>query len=61
MVGAQQPPAYKVGFMEGCDSGYVSGGNTSYIFKKDTNRFDTDDVYKQGWNDGFNRCVSGAE
>ena len=60
MVGVQQPAAYKVGFMAGCDSGYLSGGNTSYIFKKDANRFETDDAYKQGWNDGFNRCISGA-
>ncbi len=60
MVGVQQPAAYKVGFMAGCDSGYLSAGNTSYIFKKDADRFDTDDVYQQGWNDGFNRCVSGS-
>jgi hypothetical protein len=59
MVGVQQPAAYKVGFMAGCDSGYLSAGDTSYIFKKDTDRFDTDDVYQQGWNDGFNRCASG--
>ena len=59
MVGAQQPAAYKVGFMEGCDSGRLSAGHNSFLFKKDTKRFDTDDVYKQGWNDGFNRCVSG--
>ncbi len=60
MVGAQQPAAYKVGFMQGCDSGRLSAGDNSFLFKKDTNRFDTDDVYQQGWNDGFNRCVSGA-
>jgi len=59
MVGTQQPAAYKVGFMEGCDSGSLSAGNTSYLFKKDADRFETDDVYKQGWNDGFNRCISG--
>ncbi len=59
MVGAQQPSAYKVGFMEGCDSGHVSAGDNSYIFKKDGERFKTDDIYQQGWNDGFNRCVSG--
>ncbi len=59
MVGVQQPAAYKVGFMEGCDSGRLSSGNNSYLFKKDTNRFETDDAYKQGWNDGFNRCLSG--
>lgn len=60
MVGVQQPGAYKVGFMEGCDSGNVSAGNISYIFKKDVERFGTDGVYQQGWNDGFNRCVAGA-
>lgn len=59
MVGNQQPAAYKVGFMEGCDSGRLSAGNNSFLFKKDTDRFETDDVYKQGWNDGFNRCLSG--
>lgn len=58
MVGAQQPAAYKVGFMGGCDSGHLSAGDTSYIFKKDTDRFETDDAYKRGWNDGFNRCAS---
>ena len=61
MAGAQQPVAYKVGFLEGCDSGNVSAGRNLYIFKKDVERFGKDDLYKQGWNDGFNRCVSGAE
>ncbi len=60
MVGAQQPAAYKVGFMGGCDSGRLSTGDTSFLFKKDMTRFETDDAYKQGWNDGFNRCVSGT-
>ena len=60
MVGVQQPAAYKVGFMGGCDSGHLSAGDTSFIFKKDKTRFETDDAYKQGWNDGFSRCVSGA-
>ncbi|MDH5764293.1 MAG: hypothetical protein OEZ51_15095 [Nitrospinota bacterium] len=60
MVGAQQPVEYKVGFMEGCDSGHVSAGNNSFIFKKDVERFGKDDLYKQGWTDGFNRCASGG-
>jgi hypothetical protein len=59
MAGVQQPAAYKVGFMAGCDSGRLSAGDSSFLFKKDTNRFDTDDAYKQGWNDGFKRCASG--
>lgn len=60
MVGVQQPTAYKVGFMAGCDSGHVSAGNNSFIFKKDVERFGKDDLYQQGWTDGFNRCVSGG-
>ncbi len=59
MAGAQQPAAYKVGFMEGCDSGRLSAGDNSYLFKKDVDRFNTDDVYQQGWNDGHSRCASG--
>ncbi|NIQ02925.1 MAG: hypothetical protein GWM98_23230 [Nitrospinaceae bacterium] len=60
MVGVQQPSEYKVGFMAGCDSGRVSAGDTSFTFKKDTPRFEKDDLYRQGWNDGFNRCAAGA-
>ena len=59
MVGVQQPVAYKVGFMAGCDSGRVSAGSNSFIFKKDVERFGKDDLYQQGWNDGFSRCSSG--
>ena len=59
MAGAQQPSAYKVGFMQGCDSGRLSAGDNSYLFKKDVDRFSTDDVYQQGWNDGYDRCASG--
>ena len=59
MAGAQQPAAYKVGFMQGCDSGRLSAGDNSFLFKKDVDRFNTDDVYQQGWNDGYNRCASG--
>ncbi len=56
MVGAQQPVEYRVGFQGGCDSGYVSAGNTAYTFKKDVQRYDVDPLYKQGWDDGHSRC-----
>ena len=58
MAGGQQPVAYKVGFRDGCDSGRVSAGNTSFIFKKDVVRFDEDSLYQQGWTDGYNRCFA---
>ncbi len=50
------PPAYKQGFAEGCDSGYVAAGHPYYQFRKDTYRFDSDKQYKQGWTDGFATC-----
>lgn len=50
------PPAYKEGFAEGCDSGYVAAGHPYYQFRKDTIRYTRDDQYKQGWNDGFATC-----
>ncbi len=48
MVGTQQPVEYRVGFQDGCDSGYVSAGNRTYTFKKDVARYDVDTLYKQG-------------
>ena len=56
MVGVQQPVEYRVGFQAGCDSGHVSVGNTAYTPKKDVQRYNVDSLYKQGWNDGYNRC-----
>lgn len=56
MVGLEQPVAYRVGFQAGCDSGYVFVGNTAYTPKRDVQRYDVDSQYKQGWNDGYNRC-----
>ena len=56
MVGTQQPVEYRVGFQSGCDSGSVSAGNRAYTFKKDVVRYDVDALYKQGWDDGYNRC-----
>jgi len=55
-VGSNQPTPYKAGYCAGCDSGYVAAGNPYYRFKKDVNRYKEDDLYKQGWNDGFSVC-----
>lgn len=56
MVGAHQPAEYKLGYAEGCDSGYVAAGNPYYRFSKDVARFGTDPLYKSGWEDGFAVC-----
>ena len=48
--------AFRLGFTDGCDSGYHSGGNTTYQFRKDTARFADDADYKRGWIRGFGEC-----
>ena len=60
MVGVQKPADYKSGFRDGCNSGNVEKGNNSYNFKKDETRFDSDAQYRQGWSDGFTRCIDGV-
>jgi len=51
-----QPIAYQDGYLPGCDSGYVAAGHPYYTFSKDVVRFSKDDLYQQGWTDGFNVC-----
>jgi hypothetical protein len=55
-VGSGQPPEYKIGYQNGCDSGVAAADNPYYRFKKDVYRYKSDDLYKQGWDDGFNVC-----
>ncbi len=55
-VGAHQPVEYRAGYKDGCDSGYVSAGITGYAIRKDTLRYGADDLYRHGWDDGFNAC-----
>lgn len=46
---------YAEGFADGENSGYAAGGATSLYFKfmKDTYRYQLNNQYHQGWNDGF--------
>jgi len=55
-IGAGQPLAYKEGYMGGCDSGYVAAGHPYYKFNKDVTRYSSENIYKQGWDDGFAVC-----
>lgn len=55
-VGDHQPVEYRVGYMEGCDSGHVSAGKAGFTFKKDQARFEKDALYQRGWEDGYVRC-----
>lgn len=53
---AGQPAEYRDGFREGCGSGYVAAGHPYAKFSKDVMRFQTDSLYKQGWEDGHSVC-----
>ena len=55
------PPSYRDGFRDGSNSGYVSAGHPYYKWTKDFNRYDSDSLYKQGWNDGFRKCKGSYE
>jgi hypothetical protein len=58
---AGQPAAYREGYAAGCDSGYVAAGHPYYQFRKDVSRFASDQLYGQGWNDGFAVCKGSYE
>lgn len=49
------------GRLRGCSSGTKAAGNPYYAFKKDANRFISDQLYSQGWADGFNVCKANYE
>ena len=55
-VGVGQSPEYKQGYGAGCNSGYVAAGNHYYKFTKDVTAYSANQVYKQGWDDGFTVC-----
>jgi len=48
-----QPQEYIEGYVDGSSSGYQAAGNPYFKFRKDVDRFLTDDLYSQGWTDGF--------
>ena len=55
------PLAYTEGFDDGCHSGRKAGGSLFDQFKKDVERFNSEDQYAQGWSDGFRQCETEQE
>ena len=53
---ANMPAVYQQGYFSGCDSGYVAAGHPYYRFSKDPFKYSSDNLYKQGWDDGFAVC-----
>ena len=56
-----QPPEYSAGYTAGCSSGHSAAGDAGARFLKDPLRFQSDQLYAQGWNDGFSVCKSKSE
>lgn len=50
------PAMYQRGMQEGCSSGYVAAGHPYYRWTKDVALHAHDNLYKQGWDDGFAKC-----
>ncbi len=53
LIGPGQPEPYRVGFGDGYGSGKKSEGSLYDKFRKDVYRFSQDELYRQGWQDGF--------
>jgi hypothetical protein len=53
------PPEYQLGWQDGCDSGLSAQGDYRYRaiygFKKRPEMLEND-LYKNGWNEGFTYC-----
>jgi hypothetical protein len=55
------PPAFADGYQDGCGSGRQAAGSIGGEFKKDAPRFLKDQLYSQGWTDGFRQCQAMQE
>ncbi len=58
-VNPEGPPEYQLGWQDGCDTGLSAQGDYRYKaiygFKKRP-EMGENDLYKQGWNEGFTYC-----
>ena len=48
--------AYRVGFRDGCDSGYADAGNGAFTYVDAGQSVLPADDYRDGWNTGFYDC-----
>lgn len=58
---AGQPPDYRAGYRDGCESGYAAAGNPYMRTRKNIDLFLGNPVYKTGWEDGFAYCKGDYE
>jgi hypothetical protein len=52
--------AYRSAYMEGCDSGFMDAGRDGFQtdYHRDDARFQSDPVYRKGWQDGHDACFA---
>ena len=50
------PSEYHYARAEGCDSGEAAAGNRSKSFRKSSDRYESEDAYREGWDDGYAYC-----
>lgn len=51
-----RPPAYRDGYLAGCDDARIEKSATQKRRVRDENRFSTEEVYARGWYDGNEDC-----
>ena len=58
LIRAGYAPEYVDGYVDGYSAGCHTIGHPFYRFNRDTNRYEQDQKYKRGWEDGFTiaRC-----
>jgi len=49
-------PNYSHGYEDGCKSGRKAGGSMFDQFTKNVRLYDSNNKYREGWNDGFKVC-----
>lgn len=55
---ALMPAVFGQGYKDGCSSGYVAAGHPYYQYQKNFNMYSTNTEYKEGWQEGYDRCKS---
>lgn len=58
LIAAGYAPEYVDGYVDGYSAGCHTIGHPFYRFTRDTTRYEKDNHYKKGWEDGFTiaRC-----
>ncbi|MCP4408177.1 MAG: hypothetical protein GY807_10535 [Gammaproteobacteria bacterium] len=52
---------YIDGYIDGCSSGYNRADNYQYDFTRDMPRYQSDQLYSSGWEEGYKECKSEHE